>query len=100
MTPFDSRHTVAVLVLANAALVGALILSAPPQKAQAFGGEGRVSLVVGQSMGSVPETVYLVDTDSGKVAAISFDMGSKKFETCDVRDISKDLNALDKTRKP
>ena len=93
----DSRRTLGVLVLANAALVALLALFSSPRAAQATGSSGDYAMVVGQSMGAVPETVYVVDTRSGKAYALAFNGGNRVFEKFSTqRDISKDANQAEK----
>ena len=88
----NCRRTLGVLVLANAALIGALALFSSPQQAHAVGGGGDYVMAVGQSMGSLQETVYIVDARSGKAFALSFNGSNKSFDKPAVRDIAEDLN--------
>ena len=94
----NSRRTLGVLVLANAALVALLALFSPAREAQAAGSSGDYAMVVGQAMGASGETVFVVDTRSGKAYALAFNGSNRMFEKYSAqRDIAKDANAVEKT---
>lgn len=101
MKRFASPGMLAALVAANVALVFALVASQSAPKAHAALGGGGASYVlqVGQNIGLPQETVYLVDTDSGRTAAVSVNLSTKKIDLYGARDISKDLNGKGGTTK-
>lgn len=95
MNLLASRTMLVALAAANVVLLAAVALTSS-RDAQAFGGGGNYTMVVGQSTGLSQETLYIVDTDSGRAASVSYNPSSRKFETCGVRDFSKDLNEGEK----
>ena len=95
MNRFATPGTLAALVVANAALALALFTAASPSRqahAAGIGGGPSYVLNVGRGSGINQEIVYLVDTDSGKAAAVSVNPGLKRIDLYGSRDISKDLN--------
>jgi hypothetical protein len=97
-----NKRSLAGLILINAVLLASLVVTAfspEPAQAQFSPTGGQYIMIAGDVTGRDAQAgVYIVDMQSGKVAAIMFNGSNKKLEIIGGRDVSEDVSRPTGTR--
>ncbi|MEM6550510.1 MAG: hypothetical protein AAF750_00020 [Planctomycetota bacterium] len=91
-----NARVLSVLVVVNAMLLAALTLvwhdTSTPAPAEAqFGSGSNFTMVSGTPRSGDRDVVYVIELNSGKLAAFTFSAASRKFNQIDVRSLQDDL---------
>jgi hypothetical protein len=91
-----NRRSLAGLILINAVLLASLVVvgfSPAPASAQFGSGGGKYLMISGEVTGrSSQAAVYVIDMNSGRVAAILFNGSNNNLEIIAGRNVSEDTN--------
>ena len=89
-----NRQTLAVLVVINAVLLAAfMVISFSPQPAQAqFAGRADYIMVSGRPSAGQQDVVYVMETTTGRVVALTYASANKKMEIRGAADLAKIVN--------
>ena len=90
-----NRRSLASLILLNAVLLAALVVSSltPPAEAQ-FGAGASYMMIAGQTRGrSNQDVVYVVDMQSSQMVAMMFNSSNNRFEYFATRRIADDAGS-------
>lgn len=88
-----NKRSLAGLILINAVLLASLVVTAfSPAPAQAqFGSGGQYLMIAGEVVGrDAQAAVYIVELQSGRVAAVMFNGSNKTLEVIAGRNVSED----------
>ena len=90
-----TQRSLAVLVILNAVLLSAIAMTfgANPQSAQAqLGGGGQYLILAGSTQQrEAQEVIYVMQVNTGQVAAVLVNSGNKRVDRLAPRDVSRDL---------
>ena len=89
-----NKQSLGALIALNVVLLAALIVvNLAPQRATAQGfGRAQYIMVAGDVVGRSEQVVYVIEVNSGRVAALLFNGSNNTREILDGRNISNDLN--------
>lgn len=90
-----TQRSLAVLIVLNAVLLAAIALTfGPVQKAEAVQlGGGSYLMLAGNTTGGSQQVVYIMDTQTGRLAALTVNSGNKRVELVGGRKVGDDLKA-------
>lgn len=94
-----NRRSLAALILINAVLLAALVVTTltPPARAQ-FGAAGNYLMVAGQVRGrNNQNAIYLIDQQSSRIVAVLFNSGTDKLQFIASRSFAEDARAGEET---
>lgn len=87
-----TQRSLSVLIVLNAILLAAIALTfGPVEKAEAQLGGGSYLMLAGNIVGAQQQVVYIMDTRSGEVRALTVNSANKRVEPIGKRNISDDL---------
>lgn len=87
-----TQRSLSVLIVLNAVLLAAIALTfGPVDKAEAQLGGGSYLMLAGNLTGSQQQAVYIMDTRSGEIRALTVNSANKRIEPIGKRNIAEDL---------
>lgn len=87
-----NRRSLSVLIVLNVVLLAAIALTlGPVPKAQAQLGGGSYLMIAGNTSQAQQQVVYVMDTQTGRVAGFTVNSANKKVQVIGTRTVTDDL---------